>query len=130
MILLVESIAPDKVKLICRCGSFTCRPADGACLKVGDTCFAELDFEDVIDYSSVTEADKAEFSIADENGVTNMCALMTEYEVINDGGLITFELDGSIISVESVKDERFLSCVGEFVSVRLRNAVVWPYDMP
>ena len=59
-----------------------------------------------------------------------MCALMTEYEVINDGGLITFELDGSIISVESVKDERFLSCVGEFVSVRLRNAVVWPYDMP
>ena len=106
------------------------KQADGADMKAGGVYSAELDFEDVIEYPSVTAAEKAEYSIADENGVTIMCALMTEYEAFEDGGLITFELDGNIISVDSVKDERFLHFVGKFVSVRLRNAVVWPYDMP
>ena len=106
------------------------RPADGADMKAGGVFSAELDFEDVIEYPSVTVAEKAEYSIADENGYTKMCALMTEYEAFEDRGLITFELDGSIISVDSAKDERFLHFVGKFVSVRLGNAVVWPYDMP
>ncbi len=127
MVVLAEPIDTGMVKCTCRCGSFVGRLAD---MKAGGVFSAELDFEDVIGYSSVTAAEKAEYSIADENGVTKMCALMTDYEAFEDGGLITFELDGNIISVDSVKDERFLHFVGKFVSVRLRNAVVWPYDMP
>lgn len=130
MVVLAELIDTGMVKCTCRCGSFVGRPADGADMKAGGVFSAELDFEDVIGYSSVTAAEKAEYSIADENGVTKMCALMTDYEAFEDGGHITFELDGSMISVDSVKDERFLHFVGKFVSVRLGNAVVWPYDMP